>query len=438
MTILRLLILTITFTFTFITTVTSHNITNILSNFPEYTEFNKYLTQTKLNDDINNRQTITVLVLKNNLVSEFFSNQPLSIVKTALSIHVLLDYFDAPKLRTIGSGSMMTTTLYQTTGKASGTTGFVNITDLVGNKVGFGSGGEGSKLDALFEKSVKVVPYNISVLEISSPILAPGIFNHSLTSNANISNLLVKAGCEHFARYLLNSGVLKVYQTVERRGITVFAPTDAAFNASGLLDVQKRLTDVEMISLLLYHAVAGYFPKVSLMTKRNVMRTLASNEIAEFGLTVRTDGDSVTLDCGVDNSRVESTVLDSVPVSIFKIDHVLVPVGLFDKSPSPSPLPVVVPVPQVSPPSPRAPVSARGPIASSPAPVTKTSPVVSPPAPHVPSSSPISAPDAGPAPAPADNPSADAWNSNASEGIKAPVILLALIAVSGMILSIVG
>ncbi|KAI3829197.1 hypothetical protein L1987_03314 [Smallanthus sonchifolius] len=426
----------------FIATVTGHNITDILKDFPEFSEFNNYLTQTKLADEINSQGTITVLVFNNTFASEYLANQPLSVVKVALSIHCLLDYFDRPKLQAIGGGSMTSTTLYQTTGNAVGETGFVNITDLVGGKVGFGSGGTGSRLDALYERSVKQIPYNISVLEISSPIVAPGILKTPPRSNANITSLLEKAGCKTFANLISDTGVLKVYLTAEPRGLTVFAPTDAAFRASGLPDF-GNLTDTEFISLLLYHAIPGYVPKISLMTEKNPVRTLASNEIEKFGLTVRTNGDSVTLDSGIDNSHIESSVLDSVPISIFKIDHVLLPAEYFTKPPSPAP----VPVPEASPPSPSAHSapsapsvpSAHRPIASSPAPVTTTSPTISPPAPPASPTSPASYPVSGPAPAPSDSPTADTGSSNSSgayAGINVPVLLLAL--VTGIISSIVG
>ncbi|KAD6453192.1 hypothetical protein R6Q59_014951 [Mikania micrantha] len=391
--------------------------------FPAYSEFNNYLTETKLNDEINSRQPVTVLVFNNSLVKEFLSDEPLSVVKVALSIHILLDYFDKQKLMAINDGSTITTTLYQTTGNAVGGTGHVNITDLVGNKVGFGSDANGSRLDALYERSLKQIPYNISIMEISSPIIAPGILKSSPAAlDVNFTSLLEEAGCKTFAKMISDAGVLEIYQTVEPRGLTLFAPTDAAFKAPGLPDF-NNLTNAEVDSLLLYHAIACYVPKVSLMTEKNPIRTLASNEINGFYLTVRSKGDSVMIDSGMDASRVESTVLDSVPISILKIDQVLFPAGFYAKPPYPA----AVPVPESFPPSPSVPGSApvHPPIASSLAPVAITPPVVSPPAPPA---SPTSSPFSGPAQA--ENPAADTGNNNSSGGIKAPAIFLALATLS--------
>ncbi|KAJ0673168.1 putative fasciclin-like arabinogalactan protein [Helianthus annuus] len=440
-----IIILTLSFTATVIS-VTGHNITEILNEFPSYTSFNNYLTQTKLNDEINRRETITVLVFNDTVVSEYLSGLDISVVKNALSVHVLLDYFDLPKLQTIGGGSVMTTTLFQTTGEAENGAGFVNITDLVAGKVGFGSGGSGSKLNALFSRSVKQIPYNISVIEITSPIIAPGVLNRSQPLDVNISSLLEKSGCKTFAKLISDTGVLQIYETTEPRGLTVFAPSDAAFNVASLPDF-KNLSNNDLISLLLYHALPVYVPKGSLLTVKGPIGTLATNQVQKFDLTVRTNGDSVTLDSGVDNSHVESTLLDKVPLSIFKIDHVLIPAGFLPHSPESAP----VKSPESSPPAPVVPVTApvstpvqapvqvpvHGPVAASPAPVARNSPVKSPPA----SSPTTSSPVAGPAPA--DSPDADTGNNdnnNSSDGVKASVMFLALVtvAVSGMISSVFG
>ncbi|GFP79427.1 fasciclin-like arabinogalactan protein 8 [Phtheirospermum japonicum] len=116
------------------------NITEFLSAFPKYSDFNSLLSQTKLANEINSRSMVTVCVLPNDALSAITSKYPLSVVKNILSLHMLLDYFDAAKLHKIPDGSVLSTTLYQTTGNAAGNLVFVNIIDLKGGKVGFGSG----------------------------------------------------------------------------------------------------------------------------------------------------------------------------------------------------------------------------------------------------------------------------------------------------------
>ncbi|KAH6834714.1 FASCICLIN-like arabinogalactan 1 [Perilla frutescens var. hirtella] len=96
----------------------------------------------------------------------------LGAIKNVLSLHVLLDYFDAKKLHQITNGTAVAATIFQATGSATSSAGFVNITDLKGGKVGFAPQDNGGVVSAMFVKSVDAIPYNISVIQISS-ILPP-------------------------------------------------------------------------------------------------------------------------------------------------------------------------------------------------------------------------------------------------------------------------
>ncbi|MED6160173.1 Kinesin-like protein fla10 [Stylosanthes scabra] len=378
----------------FSATVSAHNITDILNADPNYSQFNSYLSQTKLADEINSRTTVTVLAIPNSQFSSLTKDHPLSVIKKVLSLHILLDYFDNKKLHQITDGTTLTTTLYQTTGNAEGNIGSVNITDLRGGKVGFGSAVPGSKLDSTYTKSVKQIPYNISVLEISAPIIAPGILTAPAPSSSlNITALLEKAGCKTFASLIESNGVVKTFQSTADKGLTIFAPNDEAFKAKGVPDLSK-LSNAEIVSLLQYHAAAKYLPVGSLKTSTDAISTLATNGAGKYDLTVSVAGDSVTLHTGVDSSRVADTVLDATPLSIYSVDSVLLPTELFGKAPSSAPAPAPEPA---SAPSPTP--------ASAPSPVEAPSPL--------PASPPAPAGDV-PAGAPADAPSAEAERSGTS------------------------
>ncbi|GKU88348.1 hypothetical protein SLEP1_g2626 [Rubroshorea leprosula] len=410
------------FTLSLISTISTyaHNITAILDGFPEYSQFNNYLTQTKLDDEINSRQTITVLALNNGAMSALADKHPLSVIKNALSLLVLLDYFDGGKLHQISNGTTLSTTLYQTTGNAPGNLGFVNITDLQGGKVGFGSAAPGSKLDSSYTKSVKQIPYNISVLEISAPIIAPGILTAPppSASDLNITGLLEKAGCKTFASLLVSSGVIKTYQSALDKGLTILAPNDEAFKATGVPDLSK-LTNAEVVSLLEYHALPAYTPKGTLKTTKDPISTLATNGAGKFDLTATSAGDDVTLHTGVDSSRVADTVLDSAPVSILTVDSLLLPEELFGKSPSPAPASEPVSSPSPSPVT-----------ASSPAPVSK--------APSPSAASPPAPPTETPGAAPADAPVGSSENSttdNAAVHVSAPALFTVLVTISATVVS---
>ncbi|KAK5783432.1 hypothetical protein PVK06_037940 [Gossypium arboreum] len=330
--------------------VNGHNIIAILEGFLDYSVYNSFLTQTKLADDINTRKTITCL--------------------------------DPQKLQKISDGTTLTTTLYRTTGNALGNLSFFNITNLLGGKVGFGSAILGSKLDSSYTKSVKQIPYNISILEINAPIIAPGILTSlaSLFFGFNITGLLEKAGYKTFASLLTSSGMLKTYESALDKGLTVFAPFDEAFKAEGVLDLSK-LTNAEQVSLLEYHASSDYKPKGTLKTTKDPISTMATNGAGKYDLTVTIVGNSVTLHTGVGPSRVAEVVFDSSSVAIFTVDNVLLSSELFDKSPSSAPALEPVSSPSPTPylsPSPSPMSEAASPLtASPPAPPTGT-PVGSP------------------------------------------------------------
>ncbi|CAH8356563.1 unnamed protein product [Eruca vesicaria subsp. sativa] len=333
---------------TLLSTVSAHNITQILSESPDYSSFNTYLSQTKLADEINSRTTITLLVLNNNAMSSLAGKHPLSVVKNALSLLLLLDYYDPIKLHKISQGTTLVTTLYQTTGNAPGNLGFVNVTDLKGGKVGFGSASPGSKLASTYTKSVKQIPYNISVLEIDAPIIAPGILTAPAPSSDGLNNLtglLERAGCKTFAGLLVSSGVVKTYVSTVEKGLTVFAPSDEAFRAKGVPDL-TRLTQAE--------------------TNKEAISTLATNGAGKYDLTTSTSGDEVVLHTGVGPSRLADTVVDETPVVIFTVDKVLLPTELFGKSPSPAPAPEPVSAPTPSPAKSPSPAEAPSPVAASP------------------------------------------------------------------------
>ncbi|XP_039170495.1 fasciclin-like arabinogalactan protein 8 [Eucalyptus grandis] len=190
-------------------------------------------------------------------------------------------------------------------GNAPSNTSFVNITDLQSGKVGFGAATPGSKLNSSYTKSVKQIPCNIFVLQISAPILVPAILVTPApsASDMNVTALVEKAKCKTFAGLLISSGVIKTYQSTLEKGLTVFAPNDESFKAKGVPDVSK-LSKAELVSLLLYHVVADYIPIGSLKTSNTPISTLATNGAGKYNFNVKTTGDSVALDIRVDSLRV--------------------------------------------------------------------------------------------------------------------------------------
>ncbi|GLJ45220.1 hypothetical protein SUGI_0951780 [Cryptomeria japonica] len=353
----------------------AHNITKILNGIPDCSEFNKYLTQTKLADEINSRTTITVLVLNNAAMADITSkNLGLAAIKNILSLHVLLDYFDGQKLHDINNGSALSTTLYQTTGNAEGNSGFLNITDIKGGKVGFGAvtPGSKSKLDSTFVKSLKEVPYNISVLEISKAIMPSDLAAPAPSANLNITELLEKAGCKIFVQLITSTGVLKTYEDAFVNGFTLFAPTDEAFSATVMAKL-KKLSSAQQIYVLEYHALPQYSPMGTLKTSSGPVSTLATSGAAKYALSISSSGNVVTLSSGLTKSTVTNTLDDDEPIALYTINKLLMPTEIFGVAPAPAPTPDLTPSSNPTPAEAPAP-EAIPPSAPSPSPVLSSPP----------------------------------------------------------------
>ncbi|PKA67040.1 Fasciclin-like arabinogalactan protein 14 [Apostasia shenzhenica] len=155
----------------------AHNITTILSQFPDFSLLNSLLSQAQLAGDINLRQAITVLAPPDASLANF-SSLPQATLRDLLAVHAILDYYDDGKLRHLAGGSAVAATLFQTTGRAAGQEGFVNITRM-GNRVTINSAADAAAAaDAVdYVKVVSTQPYNISVLEVSGVIVPPGMKN---------------------------------------------------------------------------------------------------------------------------------------------------------------------------------------------------------------------------------------------------------------------
>ncbi|KAL2234534.1 fasciclin-like arabinogalactan protein 14 [Sesamum indicum] len=159
------------------------NITQVLSQYASFSTFNSFLTLTNLASEINSRQSITVLVVENNNLSPL-SGKSSDVLKKIMSVHVILDYFDVPKLQKLSNKSTIVTTLFQTTGLAKGQQGFVNVTQLSSDSIAFGSAVPGSTISSNLVKSVVSQPYNFSVLQVTNVIIPEGIDG---ASNSNSS-----------------------------------------------------------------------------------------------------------------------------------------------------------------------------------------------------------------------------------------------------------
>ncbi|KAI8004034.1 Fasciclin-like arabinogalactan protein 1 [Camellia lanceoleosa] len=108
--------------------------------------------------------------------------------------------------------------MFQDTDMASSSSGFVNITDLRGGKVGFRAKDNGGNVDAIFVKSLDEVSYNIFVIQISKILISaqaeaptPG------PSQVNLTATMSSHGCKVFAETLQTSDAEKMFQITHHR-----------------------------------------------------------------------------------------------------------------------------------------------------------------------------------------------------------------------------
>ncbi|KAK1418144.1 hypothetical protein QVD17_27283 [Tagetes erecta] len=311
------------------TTVNSHNITRILAKHPDFSTFNHYLTITHLANEINRRQTITVCAVDNAAMSSLISKHlSLQTIKNVLSLHVFADYFGSKKLHQVTKGSTSTATMYQATGEAPGTAGYVHITDAKGGKVRFTPEDNPSQTDTVYVKSILEMPYNISVIQISSILQSPEAEAPTAAPDLNLTNLLQRDGCQSFYDLLMSSGAIGTFLSNVESGVTVFCPGDDAI--AKFTPKYKNLTAPEKTSLLLYHGVPVYNSMGMLRSSNGLMNTLATEGAKKkYDFTVQNDGNDVTLKTKVVTATISGTVVDEEPIAVYTIDKVLLPKELF-------------------------------------------------------------------------------------------------------------
>ncbi|CAA7410178.1 unnamed protein product [Spirodela intermedia] len=114
-------------------------------------------------------------------------------------------------------------------------------------------------------------------------------------------------------------------------GLTIFAPTDKAFNKlpTGALN---KLSSEEQTQLLMLHVVGRYYSFELLPTASNPVQTLASL----YTLNITSGNNQANVSTGAVNTPVNTGLYDKFPLAIFPIDAVLIPTELVGgKAPAP-------------------------------------------------------------------------------------------------------
>ncbi|KAJ4791866.1 Fasciclin-like arabinogalactan-protein-like [Rhynchospora pubera] len=325
-------------------TCRAHNITKILAQHPEFSQFNHYLTATRLASEINRRLTITVLAVDNSAMSALLARHfTLQTMRHVLSLHILVDYYGSKKLHQLSRSSTLSSSLFQATGAAPGTTGYVNITDHKKGHVTFSTEDlpDGAS-PATYVKSIKEFPYNLSVIQISSTLTSPEAEAPvPPPAPVNITELMYAKGCKAFADLLLaTSDVETSFEDNIDGGLTIFCPIDSAVKS--FMPKFKNLTAPHKSSILLYHGVPVYYSMQQLKSNNGVVNTLATGGGVKptYTFAVKNAVDeTVTLNTKVDEASIKAMIHDEDPLSIYSIDKFLQPKEMFKALLAPAPAP---------------------------------------------------------------------------------------------------
>ncbi|KAL0327937.1 UNVERIFIED_CONTAM: Fasciclin-like arabinogalactan protein 2 [Sesamum calycinum] len=321
---MKLPVLILSFLLLLSTTTYAHNITRILAQHSDFSIFNHYLTTTHLAAEINRRRTITVCAVDNAAMNDLLSKHfSLYTIKKILSLHIFADYFGSNKLHQITKGSTTISSLFQATGEAAGTSGYVKITGMKGGKVGFSPvDSDSDQPMATYVKSIEEFPYNISVIQISHILstVAP-------TDVLNLTSLMAKQGCKAFSDLITAQGADETFtQSIKLGGLTIFCPSDDTLKS--FMPRYKNLTADGKTSLLLYHSVPVYNSLGMLRSSYGLMNTLATEGANKFNFTVQNDGEDVKIESKLVRATIKGTLVDEDPLAVYKIDKVLLPTGV--------------------------------------------------------------------------------------------------------------
>ncbi|KAJ4729718.1 Fasciclin-like arabinogalactan protein [Melia azedarach] len=162
----------------------------------------------------------------------------------------------------------------------------------------------------------------------------------------NLTGILDKNGqYTTFIKLLVSTQVATQIQNQinsSTEGMTIFAPTDNAFNnlKAGQLN---SLGNQQQVQLVLYHITPKFYKLNDLLLVSNPVRTQAAGqEGGVWGLNFTGQGNQVNVSSGVVETQINNALRQDFPLAVYQVDKVLLPNELFGaKSPSAAPAPTV-------------------------------------------------------------------------------------------------
>ncbi|KAK7351429.1 hypothetical protein VNO77_10893 [Canavalia gladiata] len=161
------------------------DITKVLGQYPDFAKFNTYLTETKLAEEINSRKAVTILALDDAAVLSL-SGKSEETVKAILSTHVLIGFYDEKKLVEAQGARSEIENLFQSSGLAKNKQGYILVDLINEGEFAFASAVPGSPFKSLLMRNLSPEPDVVSILQVTQPIVVPGIDSSGLAASPGI------------------------------------------------------------------------------------------------------------------------------------------------------------------------------------------------------------------------------------------------------------
>ncbi|KAK9122689.1 hypothetical protein Sjap_012291 [Stephania japonica] len=320
----------------------SLNLSQILSGFPEFSEFNRLLSSTPLPSEVSGRSSLTLLAVPNKLLRR--TPPPPPPPSPTPSGSTSSSSSSSPRPPPLPPSGHLLTSLFQTTGRAPNNLGALNVSTDPTTATTTVRPLLPSAAPATLLSLLTSLPYNLSIFSVSALLLPLGLDPLTISSSSssasapspplNITRPLLAARSFFVAASLLSaSGVLSDFESDESgAGITFFVPTDDAFS---VLPTSLRLQSLpadQKSTLLKFHVLHSYYPLGSLESIVNpVQPTLATEDrgAGRFTLNITRVNGSVAIDTGLVQASITQTVFDQNPLAIFAVSRVLLPREIF-------------------------------------------------------------------------------------------------------------
>lgn len=193
--------------------------------------------------------------------------------------------------------------------------------------------------------SPKATPTPTTPAPKASPKKTPSTPATTSLDPPNIITILQKAGGQFTTFIKLLRSTLVANQinnqlTGPTQGLTVFAPTDAAFSALGSGSLNS-LSSEQQLHLIQFHVLPAVYSLTQFDTITNPVHTQAGNsENGQYPLNITMAGNAVNISSGVVNATVTNTVYTDEQLSVYEVDKVLLPLDIFGhKAAVPAPAP---------------------------------------------------------------------------------------------------